>query len=261
MERIVLAIDKIINESETVKTFRFKHNLKARPGQFVMVSDLRNGEKPFSIAYSDDRYFEITVKKVGFFTRTLFEKKVGDRLMIRGAFGSSFFISSGKVLLVAGGYAAPPLYFLAKKLLEAEADVTLINGAKSKSELVFGERFKNINIKYYETSDTEKIDFIGTSVYVAKKFLEKNHYDFIYSAGPEMMMKNLMAVVGRYEYEFLLERYMKCAIGICGQCTLDPIGVRVCVEGPVFGKRILQKLTEFGKYKRDAAGKRIYYAK
>ena len=261
MDRIVLKIDKIIKENDTVKTFRFKHNLRARAGQFIMLSDLENGEKPFSIADCTEEYFDITVKKIGKFTSALFQKSVGDRLMIRGAYGSSFFISSGKVLIVAGGYATPPTYFLVKKLLSANADITLINGAKYKKDLLYTEKFKNMPIQYIETCDNEKADYKGTSVDIAKQFLQKNRYDFIYSAGPDLMMKSLQKYISNYEYEFLFERYMKCAIGICGQCTLDPIGIRVCVEGPVLGKRFVEKLTEFGNYKRDASGQRIYYGR
>ncbi len=74
-----------------------------------------------------------------------------------------------------------------------------------------------------------------------------------------MMMKALQPVVDDYEYEFLFERYMKCAIGICGNCTVDPIGIRLCVEGPVMPKKYVVQLTEFGKYHRDASGKRINF--
>jgi dihydroorotate dehydrogenase electron transfer subunit len=52
---------------------------------------------------------------------------------------------------------------------------------------------------------------------------------------------------------------MKCAIGICGNCTIDPLGIRLCVEGPVLPKKIVDKLTEFGKYHRDATGKRVKF--
>ena len=260
-KRYIVKISKIIKETDLIRTFRFDFNLNARPGQFIMLSDLENGEKPFSIADSGDGYFEITVKKIGKFTTALFNKSVGDRLSVRGAYGSSFFISSGKVLIVAGGYAAPPVYILAKKLLDAGANVTLINGARTKNDLVFSERFKKLSINYVETLDEEELDFKGTSVDVAKRFLKENIYDFVYASGPDMMMKALQSYLDRNEYEFLFERYMKCAIGICGQCTLDPVGIRVCVEGPVLGKRFVAQLAEFGNYKRDASGQRIYYAK
>ena len=91
------------------------------------------------------------------------------------------------------------------------------------------------------------------------ELLRKKKFDMIYSAGPDKMMKALQNRINDIDYEFLFERYMKCAIGICGQCTLDPIGIRVCVEGPVLGKNLVEQLTEFGKYHRDAAGKRILY--
>ena len=164
MDRVVLKIDKIIRENDTVKTFRFKYDLKARPGQFIMLSDLENGEKPFSIADCTQKYFDITVKKIGKFTSALFQKSVGDRLMIRGAYGSSFFVSSGKVLIVAGGYATPPTYFLVKRLLSANADITLINGAKYKSDLLYTKRFKELPITYIETCDNEKADYKGTKI-------------------------------------------------------------------------------------------------
>ena len=72
-----------------------------------------------------------------------------------------------------------------------------------------------------------------------------------------MMMKALQNIIGDINYEFLFERYMKCAIGICGNCTMDPLGLRLCVEGPVLPKNKVEQLTEFGKYHRDASGKRI----
>jgi len=54
--------------------------------------------------------------------------------------------------------------------------------------------------------------------------------------------------------QFSLERYMKCGMGLCGQCCVDDLGWRVCVEGPVFWTDELKMITEFGKYKRDSSG-------
>ena len=73
------------------------------------------------------------------------------------------------------------------------------------------------------------------------------------------MMKGIYDILNEknIDYEFSLERYMKCAIVICGQCCLDPTGWRVCAEGPVFNKENLSKVSEFGKYKRDASGKKL----
>ena len=54
--------------------------------------------------------------------------------------------------------------------------------------------------------------------------------------------------------EYSLERYMKCALGICGQCCVDNTGWRICVEGPVFKNEKIEEISEFGKYRRNAAG-------
>jgi len=228
-----------------------------------MLTDFEGGEKPFSISDCTDEEFSITVKRIGDFTTRLFQKCVGDYVSIRGAYGSSFFVSKNKVLLVGGGYAIPTFYFFAKVLLEAGADVTLINGARTLTEHVFADRFKKLNIKIVNTTDDGSFGEKGTSVDVAKKIISKEKFDFLYASGPEMMMKAMQNALQDQDqgldYEFLFERYMKCAIGICGNCTMDPLGLRLCVEGPVLPKDKIEQLTEFGKYHRDASGKRILY--
>ncbi|MCD4796864.1 MAG: hypothetical protein K8R49_06845 [Candidatus Cloacimonetes bacterium] len=289
-KRITLKIAKIKDEIKDIKTFSFKYKLNAKPGQFIMLTDFEGGEKPFSISDCTKDEFSITIKKIGEFTSRLFQKDVGDLVSIRGAFGSSFFISNGKVLLVGGGYAVPTFYFFSKILLESGANITLINGARTKDELLFVEKFGKLGINLINTTDDGTFGEKGTSVDIARKLLvsklQQNQlvskpqlgdnsrfhpatagwkrenvdkFDFIYASGPEMMMKALQGVIGEIEYEFLFERYMKCAIGICGSCTVDPLGIRLCVEGPVLPKKIVEQLTEFGKYHRDASGKRILY--
>ena len=52
-----------------------------------------------------------------------------------------------------------------------------------------------------------------------------------------------------------LERYMKCGIGVCGQCDCD--GRRVCVEGPTFSIEELEEMPSFGRTRRDKTGRRI----
>ncbi len=258
-KRVTLKIARITRETELINTYTFKHNLGARPGQFIMLTDFEGGEKPFSIADCHADEFSITVKKVGEFTTRLFEKQEGDFLSIRGPYGSSFFISNQKVLLIGGGYGTPPLYYLARTLLDVGADVTVVNGARTKEDLVFCDRFRHLGVRYQSITQDGSLGQEGTSVDLARNLLKSEHFDFVYAAGPEMMMKALMSELADYEYEFLFERYMKCAIGICGNCTVDPIGIRLCVEGPVMPKKYVVQLTEFGRYHRDATGKRIEF--
>lgn len=258
-KRSTIKISKIIDETKDIKNFVFKYDLGAKPGQFIMLTDFEGGEKPFSIADCSQTGFMITVKKIGEFTTRLFQKQVGDYVSVRGPFGSSFFVSKGKFLLVGGGYGTPPLYFLAKELMKNGAKITVVNGAKSKEDLVFCDKFRELGVEYQNITQLGCLGREGTSVDLVKDVLREHRFDYIYAAGPEMMMKALQPMIQDYEYEFLFERYMKCAIGICGNCTIDPIGIRLCVEGPVLPKKLVEQLTEFGKYHRDASGKRIVF--
>ena len=75
--------------------------------------------------------------------------------------------------------------------------------------------------------------------------------------GPEIMEMKVAEICykNNIPFEVSLERYMKCGFGICGQCCVDPVGWRMCVEGPVIDGEKLKKITEFGKYHRTASGK------
>lgn len=258
-KRFTLPIAKIIEETATVKTYTFKHKLDAKPGQFIMLTDFEGGEKPFSISDCTSDGFSITVKKIGEFTTRIFCLREGDYMSIRGAFGSSFFVSEGKVLLVGGGYAVPIFYFLSKILLKNEADVTVVNCARTKDDLLFVERFKKLGVKLYNGTEDGSFGESGTAGDVAERLLKKEKFDFLYSSGPDLMMKALQKVIGNIDYEFCFERYMKCAVGICGSCTMDPLGIRLCVEGPVLPKNLVEQLTEFGKYHRDVSGERVKF--
>ena len=70
------------------------------------------------------------------------------------------------------------------------------------------------------------------------------------------MMKGLFGILEASSIlaQYSHERYMKCALGVCGQCCVDGEGWRICVEGPVFENDKIKLISEFGKYRRDASG-------
>jgi dihydroorotate dehydrogenase electron transfer subunit len=86
--------------------------------------------------------------------------------------------------------------------------------------------------------------------------LESSTYDYAFVCGPEIMMKGIFDILeaSNIPAQYSLERYMKCALGVCGQCCVDSEGWRICVEGPVFENEKISKITEFAKYRRDASG-------
>ena len=130
-----LEIAGISVENPRVKNFRFEAALRAEPGQFVMLWIPGVDAKPFGVMNQDKNGFEVTVAELGPFTKKLFALKRGDCVGIQGAFGKPFVIPSKakKVALVAGGFGAAPLAFLAQRLKEKKIDVIFIEGAKTKS--------------------------------------------------------------------------------------------------------------------------------
>jgi dihydroorotate dehydrogenase electron transfer subunit len=107
------------------------------------------------------------------------------------------------------------------------------------------------------TDDGSK-GFHGFAADLAIKQLQKEGVDMVYTCGPEMMMKTLLDNCSDLGFQASLERYMKCAIGLCGQCCIGK-GLRVCKEGPVFDGKTLKKVEDFGVFRRDSSGKKIHF--
>ena len=71
-----------------------------------------------------------------------------------------------------------------------------------------------------------------------------------YICGPELMMN---AVAEKLIHENVdpskiyvsMERYMKCAVGICGNCEIE--GYRVCADGPGFNYKDIGELPKHGR--------------
>ena len=89
------------------------------------------------------------------------------------------------------------------------------------------------------------------------ELLSKHKFEKIYTCGPEIMMKKVFdfCQTNRINCEASLERFMKCGIGICGQCVCD--GFRVCTDGPVFDSVKLAEMNDFGRYSMLKSGKRV----
>ncbi|MBW2977713.1 dihydroorotate dehydrogenase electron transfer subunit [Candidatus Woesearchaeota archaeon] len=255
----MLEIEKVVEEAEDFKTFIFRYELKAKPGQFVMAWIPRLDEKPFSISFQDSSRFGITVFKVGKFTSELFKLEKGDKMGIRGPYGKGFSLKGKRVVLVGGGCGTAPLGFLADELKKRRADVHFIIGARNKDYLLFEKRMRLSGIKTYFATDDGSYGFKGFTTQLLEDFLKKNRVDIVYACGPEVMMKFVVNICAKFnvQCEVSLERYMKCGIGVCGQCCIDHSGETVCRDGPVFPGHVVKEMPEFGKYKREKSGKKV----
>jgi dihydroorotate dehydrogenase electron transfer subunit len=261
----VVYIKRIVEETPTVKTFIFPWEInKEIPGQFIMLWNFQD-EKPMSISLLDPVNDEIglSIKNVGPFTNTVHRLKEGDQLGLRGPYGRGFQIAGSKILAVGGGVGMAPIAALVEESTRRGLEVDLITAASTREEILFEDRLKTAGVNMFPSTDDGSHGFCGFATELAEELLLKTKYDMMVSCGPEIMMKKLFDLSERFQLpaQFSLERWMKCALGLCGQCCMDDVGWRVCVEGPVFCSHEIRLLSEFGQYNRDASGIKTIFEK
>lgn len=250
---IVVTITRTVQVTPSVRTFCFDRDFPSDAGQFVMVWVPGVDEVPMALSSPNS----ITVQKVGDATAALFALGLGDQIGIRGPYGNGFPIA-GRTLAVAGGIGAAPLLPLAV----AGRVTTFLLGARTAAELPFREVLSECTDLRIATDDGTA----GHHGFVPSLFdeLVLDQYDQICVCGPELMMKaTLDRLLGLQVLDrayFSMHRYMKCGVGVCGSCCIDPEGICVCREGPIFsGERLVQ--SELGTYTRDASGQRVHLSR
>lgn len=249
---ISVIVKKIIKENFRTKSFVLDGKIKALPGQFVMIWLPGIAEKPFSI--TDNNPFTITVMEVGKFTKHLNQNiKTGDKIWYRGPFGKGVFKEEkGRKILVSGGCGCVPLFFFAKTLKNKKQTQVII-GAKTKKELLFQRRFKNLGIKTTITTDDGSQGIKGFTTDILSKLISNSLISpasprlrratnqlisCVYACGPEIMLKKIAKICEekKVKYQLSLEALIKCGFGICGSCS--KCGKLICKDGPVFTKWI-----------------------
>ncbi|MCA1916772.1 dihydroorotate dehydrogenase electron transfer subunit [Methanospirillum hungatei] len=243
---VPVTITRVAQESPGVSTIFFDHVFSAKPGQFVMVWVVGTDEIPMALSYPN----AVTVQRVGEATAALVSMKPGDKIGIRGPFGNGFALQ-GRILAIAGGVGTAPLLRIGLEY----PDVTFLLGARTADELIF-QSILSSACEVRVATDDGSAGFHG---YVAGLLdeIDLDEYETIVVCGPDPMMRSVLSVLENRnaigKSQFSMHRYMKCGVGLCGSCCIDPDGVCVCKDGPVFsGPMLLQ--SELGKYHRNAAG-------
>ena len=120
-----VTVTKIIEQSPTVKLFRFEKNKKDFelnesglvfvPGQFILAGKVGYGEAPFGPLSSpyEKRHIEIAVRNTGgIVTNFLHSLKEGNEIEMRGPFGNGFpldFMIGKDIVAATGGCGIPPI--------------------------------------------------------------------------------------------------------------------------------------------------------
>lgn len=253
-----------------VRTFVLPLSIGAQPGQFVNLWIPRVNEKPFSVALDDGKNLHLAIASVGPFTQKLFTLKVGDKVGVRGPYGTTFVAKPrSRVALVGGGYGAAPLYFFAREIVKQGCSVDFIVGARRKDLLLYTDRIKKLpHTRLHIATDDGSVGHKGYNTQILERLIsaKKRAFDLICTVGPEVMMKRVsdLAFAAKIPAQISVERYMKCGFGLCGNCCTDgdagtctPAGWRMCTEGTVVDNVFVRKMTDFGKYHRGPEGQKM----
>lgn len=222
------------------------------PGQFTMLYVFGVGEVPISIC-GDPAQPDVlvhTTRAVGGVTRGLRALRPGDRVGVRGPFGTSWPVAAAEgkdVVFIAGGIGLPPLRPAIYRVLanrERYGRVILIYGARTPEDLLYRSvlaRWRTqLDFDVLVTVDRNTGSWRG-SVGVCTALVPRVDFDpentIAMICGPEIMIRfaaKEMAARGVADGDTFvsLERNMKCAVGYCGHCQLGPH--LVCRDGPVF---------------------------
>jgi len=255
--RTIVRLRDTVEETPTTVTLRFPFEPDALPGQFVMLWIPGDDELPMSLSYTDGPSKGVTVKAMGGTSRGILALRRGATVGVRGPYGHAFDLSPRRILIVAGGSGAAVLAPAAELAARRGGQIAVALGATTRAELLFADRFRAMGAEVVVATDDGSAGERGFVTGPAARLLGERRFDAVWTCGPEVMMvKVAESARGRgVPTVCSVERHMKCALGMCDACALGPY--HVCTDGPVFDAEKLFAETEFGRFHRDASGRRL----
>ena len=258
----VVRLTKVKEEAGDMRSLHFADERCSEgvPGQYVMIWNPAAEEVPMSLAsIGEDGNVSVVVRPVGESTEALCGMSAGDKIGLRGPFGNGYTVQGSSPLLVAGGTGAASLRPLAEEMVAEGLKPTFILGARSKDQLLMTERLESLlGENLLTATDDGSHGYRGYASTYAEQLMKEKQFDMIYTCGPEIMMAAVFQVAEErgIPMQASLDRYIKCAVGLCGSCGLGPY--RVCKDGPVFSSEQLREVRdEFGKSRMDPSGRAV----
>ncbi|MCM1101436.1 MAG: sulfide/dihydroorotate dehydrogenase-like FAD/NAD-binding protein [Clostridium sp.] len=221
------------------------------PGQFVIVRMDAEGERiPLTICDYDREAGTVTIvfQTVGAGTKMMAELNEGDVFHdFVGPLGCASelvhedveALKAKKILFVAGGVGAAPVYPQVKWLHEQGVDADVIVGSKTKSLLILEKEMEAVAGNLYVTTDDGSYGRSGMVTQTIKDLVAEGHkYDLCVAIGPMIMMKFVCLLTKDLEIPTIvsLNPIMVDGTGMCGACRVT-VGDKVkfaCVDGPEF---------------------------
>ena len=165
----------------------------------------------------------------------------------------------------------PLFYNLVSSQNSAPSKIIGIEGAKTQAELIFHEELTALLPSphaFHVSTDDGSAGFHGFATELFKQILKEeletlqkkglsSDRIIVFACGPEIMLQKIYEICEEHSIslQVSLERMMRCGFGLCGLCALEPTGLLVCKDGPVFLSAQLREMTDFGRFHRDFSGK------
>ena len=207
------------------------------PGQFVNI--LLDGlylRRPISVCDYDESTITLIYKVVGQGTEKMSQMQIGEKLDVLCGLGNGFDTSkSGDTpLVIGGGVGVPPMFNLAKKLINEGKKPIAILGFNSTDEIFYADEFEKIGAKVMVcTADGS----VGIKGFVTDAIDKIDNYTYFYTCGPEPMLKAIYNKT-KTSGELSFEERMGCGFGACMGCSCETKykTKRICKDGPVLEK-------------------------
>ena len=221
------------------------------PGQFVIVRMDEEGERiPLTICDYNREEGTVTIvfQTVGAGTQMMAHLQEGDSFHdFVGPLGcpsdlvkeDAESLQRKKILFVAGGVGAAPVYPQVKWLHEHGVNADVVMGSKTKDLLILEEEMKEVAGNLYITTDDGSYGRSGMVTQVIKDLVgEGKQYDLCVAIGPMIMMKFVCLLTKELQIPTIvsLNPIMVDGTGMCGACRVT-VGGEVkfaCVDGPEF---------------------------
>jgi NAD(P)H-flavin reductase len=191
------------------------------------------------------------VRRVGRVTSALHALKAGDKIGVRGPFGTTFPVADelrGRDLLfICGGIGLVPVRSAINYVLNHRSDyrqVTILYGCKSPAERLFTRELASWaarkDVTFLETVDRGDGEWKGNvgviTTLIPKVEVDPSSVQAVVCGPPVMyrfVLMELAALGVPDDHVYVsLERRMKCGVGKCGHCQIN--GLYTCMDGPVF---------------------------
>ncbi|MBQ3870109.1 MAG: dihydroorotate dehydrogenase electron transfer subunit [Clostridia bacterium] len=205
------------------------------PGQFVNVRiDGLYLRRPISVCDRDGDLLTLIYKVVGSGTEAMSKMKKGEKLDLLTGLGNGYGtgVSGDAPLLLGGGVGVPPLYLLAKTLIEEGKKVSVILGFNKKDEIFYENEFKDLGC--FVTVTTVDGSY-GRKGFVTDAL--PDNYSYYYACGPLPMLKAVYKAC-KTGGQLSFEERMGCGFGACMGCSCKTVTgyKRICKDGPVLYK-------------------------